>query len=671
MNPRDPRATAPAPAPDENVRARSSLVSSAAGFVVASVLAGAVAWGSGCHGEAPPGPSTEKPQRQNALPAPPAPTTSVALPSPSPASSGEPHAAAPESAAPSAAPTSEAVAEAPKEEEEEKPYTGPLLGAQWIQTPVYPTMEFSNKRVGYIRRGGKVPVDPKPLKGGNCAKGWYRLLDGGYVCGKYSTLDMSDPQVRLGVTPPNLDDLLPYKYAYNNAHGTPLYRSVPSREEMNRYEPYLEAARKKKKEQAEKKKAELAKKEAEKKASDSEGVGGSSASATGKDAVVAVAIASAGVSEGSGGDSATPRKPEKDKDAPLPTGALPSGDGPGSAGTPSSGVDDKTAAAAAAASLGLGLAEPPPETEDDKPWWQRTYDKDKPLSITLADLDKDADGPVAKRMVKGFFVAIDKSFGWNDRLWYKTTSGLVAPSDRMYVIKPPGSQGSDFPEGARQVGFILSTKASKYEVDAEAGKVKVTGSIARQAAFGLTGESVTVKTVLYRKTTDGWWMRDKDGTYAEPGTKPSDLATGEKWVDVNLTRKTLTLVEGDKPVFAALISPGKRSSNKKKDHPTKPGVFRIREKHIAAVMDGDGTAAGDLPYSIEDVPFVAYYDGSYALHGAFWHSDFGRERSHGCVNLAPLDAKRVFMWTEPRMPRGWHGVWSTPQKPGTLISIHD
>ncbi len=50
-------------------------------------------------------------------------------------------------------------------------------------------------------------------------------------------------------------------------------------------------------------------------------------------------------------------------------------------------------------------------------------------------------------------------------------------------------------------------------------------------------------------------------------------------------------------------------------------------------MDGDGKAASDLPYSIEDVPYVQYFEGSYALHGAFWHNNFGHEMSHGCVNL--------------------------------------
>jgi len=647
----------------ERASARSSLLSSAIGFVAAAVLAGAAAWASGCQGEAPPGPSSESPgghRRQDALPAPPAaPTLNPGAPSANPGAAPSPSTAAAPSPSTGAPPGPTAV-------EEDKPYTGPLLGAQALQTPVYAAMEFSKKRLGYIRRGGKVPVDPRPIKAGNCPKGWYRLLDGGYVCGKYATTELQDPQVRLGVTAPSLEELLPYKYAYNTAHGTPLYRSVPSKEEMHKYEPYLEAKKKKKKDEESKE---------------------------------SPATLAASGATGAGGDGAA-RAPEKTAAAPTTptpptsgeTGAVPTGDGSATptveratgegavtekttaenAGVPVASPDsagDKAAAAAAAASI--GLIPPPVAEEEEKPWWQRAYDKENPLNVTLAELEKDSDGTVAKRMVKGFFVAVDKTFGWNNRTWYKTTSGLVAPTDRMYLVKPPDSRGIDFPAGAKQVGFITASKASKYELDPEGKKAKVTGSIARFSAFGLTGETATLQTVVYRKTTEGWWMKGIDGTFTEPGAPPDGLAPGEKWVDVNLTRKTLVAMEGDRPVFATLVSPGRRSKSKKKDHPTKTGVFRIREKHIAVTMDGDGTVAGDLPYSIEDVPFVAYYDGSYALHGAFWHNNFGREMSHGCVNLSPLDAKRVFFWTEPRVPRGWHAVWASSEHPGTLVSIHE
>jgi hypothetical protein len=66
-----------------------------------------------------------------------------------------------------------------------------------------------------------------------------------------------------------------------------------------------------------------------------------------------------------------------------------------------------------------------------------------------------------------------------------------------------------------------------------------------------------------------------------------------------------------------------------------------------------------------------YFEGSYALHGAFWHNNFGHEQSHGCVNLAPLDAKRLFFWTEPLLPQGWHGAIAPKERPGTRVVVHE
>ncbi len=50
-----------------------------------------------------------------------------------------------------------------------------------------------------------------------------------------------------------------------------------------------------------------------------------------------------------------------------------------------------------------------------------------------------------------------------------------------------------------------------------------------------------------------------------------------------------------------------------------------------------------------------YYHHGYALHGAYWHDGFGRVRSHGCTNIAPADARWLYRWTTPTVPRGWHG----------------
>jgi hypothetical protein len=532
----------------------------------------------------------------------------------------------------SGAPSSSAAAGAP-----DKPYTGPLLGALMLQTAIFPRPEFSKKQLGYIRLGGKVPVEATLLRdaSGKCSQGWFHLVDGGYICARYATLDIKSPQVRLGITAPNLEDVLPYKYAHNSAHGTPLYRSVPSREEMIKYEPYLDAAKKAKR-RAEHEKEDEASNKPDEPAGDS-----------------VVDTGDKGSEKAT--DKAYERASEKASDKASDKGG------------------DKGEAVAKAESLGLFEldAGAPAEDEKEKPWWQQPNEKGKSIHVTLDDLSQDADGTLAKRMVKGFFVAVDKQFGWNNRAWYKTTAGLVAPADRMYVVKPPTTQGMDFPEGVKQLGFITASKATKWEIDAEQKSAKPSGSVARFTVVGLTGASVTSKGMVYRQTTEGWWMKVVEGTVTEPGPRPPDLGPDEKWIDVNLTRKTMVALEGDKPVFGALVAPGKKSADKAKDHSTVQGTFRIREKHIAVTMDGDGRAASDLPYSIEDVPYVEYFEGSYALHGAFWHNNFGHEMSHGCVNLAPLDAKKLFFWSEPKLPRGWHAVWSTPENRGTLVVVHE
>ena len=73
-------------------------------------------------------------------------------------------------------------------------------------------------------------------------------------------------------------------------------------------------------------------------------------------------------------------------------------------------------------------------------------------------------------------------------------------------------------------------------------------------------------------------------------------------------------------------------------------------------------------FELRDVPYVQYFENGYALHGAYWHDVFGQPKSHGCVNLAPEDARRLFFWTEPQIPPGWHGV--ARALTGTVVFVH-
>lgn len=137
---------------------------------------------------------------------------------------------------------------------------------------------------------------------------------------------------------------------------------------------------------------------------------------------------------------------------------------------------------------------------------------------------------------------------------------------------------------------------------------------------------------------------------AEKLEPPFDVRDDEPWVHVDLNDQTLVLYRGEQPTYATLVSTGLE------EHETPTGVFEVKKKLLSATMADLGPEAGDDRYRIEDVPWTQYFEGSVALHGAFWHNRFGLQRSHGCVNISPRDAHRVFRATWPRVPEGWHGV---------------
>lgn len=137
---------------------------------------------------------------------------------------------------------------------------------------------------------------------------------------------------------------------------------------------------------------------------------------------------------------------------------------------------------------------------------------------------------------------------------------------------------------------------------------------------------------------------------AERIDPPSGVADDEPWVHIDLSEQTLVVYRGAEPIYATLVSTGIEG------HETRVGEFNVRRKFVSDTMANLGPEAGDDSYRIEDVPWTQYFDGSIALHAAFWHNRFGLRRSHGCVNLAPTDARFVHEHTWPQIPEGWHGV---------------
>jgi lipoprotein-anchoring transpeptidase ErfK/SrfK len=148
---------------------------------------------------------------------------------------------------------------------------------------------------------------------------------------------------------------------------------------------------------------------------------------------------------------------------------------------------------------------------------------------------------------------------------------------------------------------------------------------------------------------------------------PPGLLPGERWLDVDLGSQTLVAYEGDAPIFATLVSTGRGPDGSEEATPR--GAFHIWVKLLSTDMTNLEDPEASRYYAIEDVPWVMFFKDGYGLHGAFWHRSFGNERSHGCINLSPLDAQRLFRWATPRLPSGFRAARPTAHDSGTLVVV--
>lgn len=145
----------------------------------------------------------------------------------------------------------------------------------------------------------------------------------------------------------------------------------------------------------------------------------------------------------------------------------------------------------------------------------------------------------------------------------------------------------------------------------------------------------------------GRWMKQTYLSIIEFNPKPKEIGKDEFWVEVDLYEQNFVAYEGDRMVYAGLVSSGLNR------WPTYEGLFQVWERHMETNMVG---AEGKVDYYVnEDVPHTMYFDFDIALHGAYWHDRFGYKHSHGCVNMPPRDAEWIYFWSENAPNDLW--VW--------------
>ncbi|KAF0111685.1 MAG: hypothetical protein FD147_696 [Chloroflexi bacterium] len=149
----------------------------------------------------------------------------------------------------------------------------------------------------------------------------------------------------------------------------------------------------------------------------------------------------------------------------------------------------------------------------------------------------------------------------------------------------------------------------------------------------------------------------------ETGTLSPHVPESEKRIEVRLKEQIVIAYEGDAQVQMLRCSGGMKYYNR---YLTPTGTFYTDYKRPSRHMV-DGNKASANSYDLPGVPWVSFIDEfGISFHGTYWHNDFGRPRSHGCINLPPAGAKWVYRWTLPNVPYEEQTMY---KRGGTLVEI--
>lgn len=507
------------------------------------------------------------------------------------------------------------------------------LGVVAMSAVVYALPDAAAKKLGYLRLGAVVPRSERAQGTAGCPGGWYAVAPRGFVCvGKTATLDLDNPLLKAASLRPDTSKPLPYSYGFVFAVA-PLYVRTPTREQQIKTEWHLARHLRWWDE-----KGHLANK---------------------------------------GEIGANDKAREIFPDAPVVPPSDTLGDGVLLGGNTEADPPPFWLPTGERTIPNVSAFEAPRRT----PWFaNRAFRHTGVAFIGTYKAGAEAQG-------RRFAITVDMRLLPVDKVKPETGSPFhgveLGPGATLPVAfaRPCNPTAKGAPRPCVRAYREHERRFKKDEL------------LPSRAFLELTGVSRTAKVndrdERFLETKAGSWVRARDvGVAAAPSTWPQAAMRGERWIDVSIEQQTLVLWEGKKPVFTTLVSTGQDGLGDPKTTKSTPlGVFRIQSKHVTTTMDssersahsgGAAPAPGESPteddkhagdFELRDVPYVQYFHEGYAIHSAYWHDRFGLARSHGCVNLAPIDALRVFRFTDPPVPEGWHGTNVEPGK-GTAVVVH-
>jgi lipoprotein-anchoring transpeptidase ErfK/SrfK len=145
-----------------------------------------------------------------------------------------------------------------------------------------------------------------------------------------------------------------------------------------------------------------------------------------------------------------------------------------------------------------------------------------------------------------------------------------------------------------------------------------------------------------------------------------EVPAKDKRLEVRLNDQMVVAYEGSKPVFMTRMASGGRFIDG--DYRTPTGKYSTNRKRPSRHM-ASGDLAAPSAFDLPGVPWVSYLTLSgISFHGTYWHNDFGKPRSHGCLNLSAQAARWLYCWSSPAVPYREH-TYSNIE--GTRVDVID
>jgi hypothetical protein len=239
--------------------------------------------------------------------------------------------------------------------------------------------------------------------------------------------------------------------------------------------------------------------------------------------------------------------------------------------------------------------------------------------------------------------------------WAPLDPDKVLPDSDTWHFVPETGHGvaggfKAFWEATGEAGYLGNPLTEPYKVDGVTYQVFERGKLMQQA--GQQPSIVPVgKMMVERLRLDTTPTAQGDlPNYSEDLFTPPPVTTvsgipadpnGERWVQISISLQYLWAYQGDQVLWQGFVSTGRTG------FATPTGEFHVLSKLPSQTMEG---VLGGEYYNVPDVPDVMYFtDRGHALHGTYWHNNFGTPMSHGCVNL-PMDvAAWMYQWSSVGM----------------------